>query len=150
MARVKEDVQAVIYAIMRGEPFFLLIERFDRISRSFHWRLVKGTVRPGEGLEEALVREVGEEVGLRNIEILCQLGSYTFQAAGVEHRVTSFLVKADPSEPVRLASSDDGRPLRSYKWASADEALRLLKWEEEKLMVKLALEKLSPLLKEEG
>lgn len=150
MPEVKEDVQAVIYVLRGEEPFFLLIERFDRALGRFDWRLVKGTVKPGEGLEEALAREIREEVGLRNIQIRHRLGSYSFRAAGVEHRVASFLVEADPSEPVRLAPSDDGKPLRSYRWARADEALRLLRWEEEKRMVKMALEKLSPLPEDKG
>ena len=64
MPEVKEDVQAVIYVLRGKEPFFLLIERFDRALGRFDWRLVKGTVKPGEGLEEALAREIREEGGV--------------------------------------------------------------------------------------
>ena len=143
MARVKKDVQAIIYLPAPGGPKFLLIERYDRPSGRFHWRLVKGTVRPGEGLEEALLREVREEVGLRRVRLLARVGGYTYEHGGVRHEVTSFLLEADPAEPVRLAPSDDGRPLRSYRWAELEEALRLLRWENEKAMLKRASELLT-------
>lgn len=136
---VKEDVQAVIFRRAGGLEF-LLIERYDRPSGQFHWRLVKGTVRPGEGAEEALLREIKEEVGLSNVQVLAELGSYVFrEPSGIQHYVRSFLVEADPSEPVRLAPSDDGRVLRGYRWARAEEAIRLLRWPSEREMLKKAL-----------
>jgi len=150
MLKVKEDVQAVIYVMGPEGPSFLLIERFDRPTGQFHWRLVKGTVRKGEKREKALVREIGEEVGLTRIRVKCFLTAYSYEHAGVRHEVASYLVEADPSEPVRLASSDDGRPLRSYRWARPEEALALLRWKEERRVLKLAVEKLMASSKEEG
>lgn len=126
----------------------MLIERFDRPTGQFHWRLVKGTVRPWEKPEEALLREIEEEVGLRHVRLIARLGSYTFEEpSGLRHEVRSFLVEADPSEPVELAPSDDGRALRSYRWARAEEALELLRWPEEKDVLKIALELLKSTIK---
>ncbi|RLI06976.1 hypothetical protein DRO32_04650 [Candidatus Bathyarchaeota archaeon] len=144
MTEAKRDVQAVIFVRGRRGPSFLLIERFDRSLGRFCWRLVKGTVREGEGEVEALLREVKEEVGLERLGPPRPLGSYSFEHGGVRHEVSSFLLEADPSEPVRLAPSDDGRPLRSYRWASPEEALSLLAWEEEREMLRRALGILSP------
>lgn len=150
MLKVKKDVQAVIYVMGAEGPSFLLIERFDRPTGQFHWRLVKGTVREGERPEEALAREVREEVGLTRIRVRGLLTAYSYEHAGVRHEVASYLVEADPSEPVRLASSDDGRPLRSYRWARPGEALALLRWGEEKHVIELAVEKLMASSKEES
>jgi len=141
---VKRDVQAVIFVRAPEGPRFLLIERYDSSYGQFFWRLVKGTVRPGEELEEALLREIREEVGLANVRVLGQLGRYSYEHKGVKHEVASFLVEADPSEPVRLAPSDDGRPLRAYRWARHEEALELLRWESEKEMLSSALRSLPP------
>jgi len=148
--KVKKDVQAVIYVMGAEGPSFLLIERFDRPTGQFHWRLVKGTVREGERPEEALAREVREEVGLTRIRVRGLLTAYSYEHAGVRHEVASYLVEADPSEPVRLASSDDGRPLRSYRWARPEKALALLRWGEEKHVIELAVEKLMASSKEES
>ena len=150
MLKVKKDVQAVIYVMGAEGPSFLLIERFDRPTGQFHWRLVKGTVREGERPEEALAREVREEVGLTRIRVRGLLTAYSYEHAGVRHEVASYLVEADPSEPVRLASSDDGRPLRSYRWTRPEKALALLRWGEEKHVIELAVEKLMASSKEES
>jgi len=147
---VKKDVQAVIYVMGPGGPSFLLIERFDKPTGQFHWRLVKGTVKEGERPEEALAREVREEVGLTRIRVRDLLTAYSYEHGGVRHEVASYLVEADPSEPVKLASSDDGRPLRSYRWARPEEALALLRWGEEKHVIELAVRKLVPPPEEEG
>jgi len=140
MARLRRDVQAVIFTEGEEDLRFLIIERFDRFSRRFHWRLVKGGVRPGEELERALLREIREEVGLSRVEVICRVGSYSFEHKGVRHVVEAFLVRADPEEPVRLASSDDGKPLRAFKWARPEEAIRLLRWPSEKRMLKNGLD----------
>ena len=137
--RIKRDVQAVVFTEGLDGLRFLLIERFDPPSGQFHWRLVKGGVRPGEGDVEALLREVEEEAGLSRVEVLSPVGSYSFEHSGVRHEVRACLVRADPSEPVRLAPSDDGRPLRAYKWAGPEEALKLLRWPEEREMLIKAL-----------
>jgi len=149
---VKHDVQAVIYVRGEGGPRFLLIERYDPPSGQFHWRLVKGTVRPGEGAEEALLREIREEVGLERARVVAEVGSYSFTepTSGVRHQVRSFLVEADPAEPVKLAPSDDGRRLRGYRWAGPGEALRLLRWPEEKAILRRAFEILAPGHRPEG
>ncbi len=139
MANLRRDVQAVIFIEGPEGLRFLIIERFDRFAGRFHWRLVKGGVRPGEDPREALLREIREEVGLSRVEILGPVGSYSFGHGGVRHEVTAFLVRADPSEPVRLAPSDDGKPLRAYKWAKPGEAMRLLRWPSEKRMLKNGL-----------
>ena len=142
--RVKHDVQAVIFVRTPGGPRFLIIERYDSSYGRFFWRLVKGTVRPGEAPEEALLREIREEVGLASVKVLGRLGHYSYEHGGVRHEVVSFLVEADPGEPVRLAPSDDGRPLRAYRWARCDEALELLRWENEKEVLMSALRFLPP------
>jgi len=140
--RVKHDVQAVIFVRTPGGPRFLIIERYDSSYGQFFWRLVKGTVRPGETPEEALLREIREEVGLTNVKVLGRLGHYSYEHGGVRHEVANFLVEADPGEPVRLAPSDDGRPLRAYRWAEHEEALELLRWENEKDVLRSALRSL--------
>src|SRR5680860_1646913 len=53
--------------------YFVLLLRDIRFPT---WYLAKGHVEPGESLEQAALREVGEEAGLHHIKIQYLLGTY--------------------------------------------------------------------------
>ncbi|MBE3205668.1 MULTISPECIES: NUDIX domain-containing protein [Parafrankia] len=55
--------QAVVAVLTRAGRV-LVIERGPRTERSGYWAPPSGRIEPGESQEEALVREVKEEVGL--------------------------------------------------------------------------------------
>ncbi|MEU9468599.1 NUDIX domain-containing protein [Streptomyces avermitilis] len=55
--------EAIVAVLRRGERV-LVIKRGPQASRPGYWAPLSGTLEPGETQEEALVREVREEVGL--------------------------------------------------------------------------------------
>jgi len=103
------------------------------------WSLPKGTVEPGETLEQTAVREVHEETGLR-VRLVRPLRdvSYSFYwpPAGVNyHKTVAYFL----AEPV----GGEVRPEPGFeeaRWVSHDEALRLLRWPNDRDVVSNAFE----------
>jgi len=124
---VRNEVQGVIFDQNRGK-LVLLVRKRDRRVRRLHWRLLKGGIDQGETKIEALEREILEETGLKNIMILDQVHNYEFIFRGMRHRVSSFLVRADSTEPVKLQESE----LSDYVWATPEDAKGLLFWHNER------------------
>ena len=125
--RVRNEVQGIIFDKNHG-GLVLLVRKRDRRVRRFHWRLLKGGIDEGETKVEALRREIFEETGLQNIKILDQVHNYEFEFKGICHRISSFLVNADSSEPVKLQESE----LSDYVWTEAGNAKQLLYWYNER------------------
>jgi ADP-ribose pyrophosphatase YjhB (NUDIX family) len=124
---IRNEVQGVIFDQKDGRVV-LLVQKKDRRVTSLRWRLLKGGVNEGETEVEALGREIFEETGLKNIKILNQVHKYEFVFNNIRHTVSSFLVKADSREPVRLQESE----LVGYVWTQFENANRLLYWRNEK------------------
>jgi len=124
---VRNEVQGVIFDQKDGK-LVLLVQKKDRKATTINWRLLKGGVNDGETEEEALRREIYEETGLKNIKIMRQVHRYEFIFNEVRHTVSSFLVKADSGEPVKLQESE----LAGYAWTRVGSANRLLYWRNEK------------------
>jgi 8-oxo-dGTP diphosphatase len=55
---------AVVAVLRRGDGRVLVIRRGPRTAMAGYWAPLSGKVEPGESQEDALVREVREEVGL--------------------------------------------------------------------------------------
>jgi 8-oxo-dGTP pyrophosphatase MutT (NUDIX family) len=53
-----------IVAVLRRADRILVIRRGPAVARTGYWQPLSGKVEPGESQQEALVREVREEVGL--------------------------------------------------------------------------------------
>lgn len=126
--RIRREVQGVIFDEQDGEKIVLLVKKFDKKARHFRWRLLKGGVEAGETETQALKREIFEELGLRNIQILNKIYSYDFVFGDTLHRVSSFLVKANSKENVKLQHSE----IADYMWITKDKAVKMLHWPNEK------------------
>jgi NAD+ diphosphatase len=110
---------AVLVAIRRpgppGEPGQLLLVRHSYGATEV-WALVAGFVEAGETLEQAVHREVAEEVGLR-VDGLTYFGSQPWAMSGPGVVLTGFVAyAADPAaEPVV-----DGHELTEARWFPLD------------------------------
>lgn len=123
--------------IMSPEGRILLLRRADEDI----WCLPKGTVEPGETLEDTAIREVREETGLR-VKLLRPLlevhYSFYWPPAGANYDKTVAYFLAEPVggrfDPE--IGFDEGR------WVSRAEAMRLLHWQNDKDVVARAFEAL--------
>ncbi|MEV4533732.1 NAD(+) diphosphatase [Asanoa sp. NPDC049518] len=99
---------AVLTAIRRGDEILLVKHTYGPKEL---WALVAGFVEAGESLEEAVHREVGEEVGL-TVSGLRYFGSQPWAMSGPGVVLTGFLATAAPdAEPVV-----DGKELAEARW----------------------------------
>ena len=100
-ARVEEtSAGGFVLQTRGGRPHAALIARHDRRGRLV-WSLPKGHVEDGETPEEAAVREVEEETGIRG-SVLAPLGTIDFWFVADQRRVHKtvhhFLLQADGGE----------------------------------------------------
>ncbi|MCZ2856554.1 MAG: NUDIX hydrolase [Candidatus Bathyarchaeota archaeon] len=125
--RIRRAVQAVIFCNFNGEERFLLVKKQDFSARRYRWRLLKGGVKTGESEIEALKREIFEEVGLEDVQVLGKVYSYQFTFKNVRHMVSSYKVKANQGEHIRLQISE----VAGYTWVPKEKAIRMLHWKNE-------------------
>jgi 8-oxo-dGTP pyrophosphatase MutT (NUDIX family) len=126
--RVRHEVQAVIFDEADGGKHVLILKKKDFSAKRHRWRLLKGGVNEGETEVEALQREIFEEAGLRKLKILDRVNAYQFVFRNVRHVVSSYLVKADRTESIKLQESE----VDDYLWTNRDKALRMLHWSNER------------------
>lgn len=100
--------------VREGRVLLIHRERYD------DWSLPKGHVESGESWEDAALREVWEETGLR-----CELGAYVgasnYEVRGESKEVRYWLMSSDDEagasnevDAVRWVSIDDARNVLSY------------------------------------
>jgi len=132
--KLRKEVQAVIFA----KESFLLIKKYDAALNGFHWRLVKGGIEKGESETNALRREISEEVGLKNIELVDKIYNYMYTFRDIKNKVSVYLVNADLNEKVKLSEE----AIIDFVWENSETAIKKLKWEEERNALKTALRKI--------
>jgi len=130
--RVRHEVQAVIFDEVNSEKQVFILKKIDFSAKRFRWRLLKGGVHDDETEAEALEREIFEEAGLRNVKILGKVHAYEFVFKDVKHMVSTYLVKADSREPIKLQKAE----VADYVWTTREKALQMLYWNNEREAVK--------------
>ena len=98
------------------------------------WGLPKGTPDEGESLEEAALREVSEETGLK-VEIVKKVGvvEYWFAHEGVRYHkwVHHYLMRSTGGNTANHDAEYD-----RVEWVPIDEAIRTLTFDNDKNMVR--------------
>ncbi len=130
--RVRHEVQAVIFDEADNAKQVLILKKTDFSAKRYRWRLLKGGVNDGETETDALQREIFEETGLKNIKILGKVHAYEFVFKNVKHMVSSYLVRADSREPIKLQKTE----VADCVWTTKENALQMLHWNNEKHPVK--------------
>jgi 8-oxo-dGTP pyrophosphatase MutT (NUDIX family) len=113
-----------------------LIARLDRRGRLV-WSLPKGHVEPGETQEQAAVREVEEETGIRG-RVLAPLGTIDFWFVAEDRRVHKtvhhFLLEQESGE-----LSDADIEVVEVAWVPLSDARGRLAYADERELVERAL-----------
>ena len=125
VVRTATSAGAIILGEIEGELKIALAQhqRTDKI-----WVLPKGHVEDGESIAEAALREIHEEAGLDNVQLIMHLGTITRESikrnGDVEHKTIHFflayaLENKQPHTPTDLLFTEVG-------WFKPEEAMRLL------------------------
>ena len=133
------NVQAFVFC---KEPSFKVLILKRTPERSGYWQPVCGGVENGEKLIEAVLREVLEETGIKNIKSIIDL-EYTFTYRETKKGILMdmqdycFAVEIENESIVKLSDEHE-----EFRWCSYIEAKKYLKWEHnlialEKLMKKV-------------
>lgn len=97
------------------------------------WSFPKGRVESGETTLAAAKREIFEETGVSDLELVCELGSYERYSIGKDgtsekvedglRRRTLFLFATNQSD---FQAHDPGGEVTEVRWVTLDEAFTLL------------------------
>jgi len=121
-----------------GLKFVLVLDAYDK------WTFPKGHIEENEDKEKAAEREVGEEIGIKNVTIKDYLGSIDIKVnepykRPVPKTVYYYLIETNDSE-LKITSEPE---IKDARWVTADEALTLISYENAKEIFLKALEKLN-------
>ena len=147
-------IEAILFKRTDGQIQYLILKRHPSKSHpemGQFWQPITGGLEKGETKREALKREIKEETGIENIiKMIENVHYYEFQdlpfmeylkrhGQACKHlKEYVFGVEVSSDETVIL----DGKEHSECRWCGFKEALRLLKWKENKE----ALEKLNKTL----
>ena len=118
VTRVSDRIEAAGGVMVRdGQVALVHRPRYD------DWTLPKGKLDRGESFEEAALREVEEETGLRG-RLVRELPAAEYEANGRPKLVRYWLMDVEHEGP--FVPNDETDELR---WVALDEALRLLTYD---------------------
>ena len=126
---------AVILREVEGQ---LKVALAQRARANKVWVLPKGHVEKGESLEQAALREVYEETGLRNVRLIKYLGAIPRESVrsngDVEQKTIHFFLAYSLFESQPQAPSD--RRFIEPGWFCPEEAIELLPYENDRAFLK--------------
>ena len=132
--RLPVQVQGILFRKVEGGIEYLLLKTTPE--REDFWQPVTGGLEEGETEVEALKREVREETGIKNVVgIIKNVDYFEYPDAhfinikGFDFiKEYVFGVEVDPNERITI----DGKEHSQFRWCSFQEAVELLKWDENK------------------
>jgi len=121
-----------------GYKFILVLDAYDK------WTFPKGHIEEQENREEAAIREICEEVGIKNTINQGYLGSIDIKVNEPNKRATPktvyyYLVETKDHN-LKVTSEPE---VKEAKWLDKEEALNTISYENAKEIFKLALDKLN-------
>jgi len=133
--RTATSAGAIILREVEGE---LKIALAQHRRSSKIWTLPKGHVDPGESLEQAALREIYEETGLLNVQLIMYLGSFIRESiksnGDVEQKTIHFYLAYSPGTEASSAPSDPS--FVEVGWFSPEQVLELIVNEDDRGFLK--------------
>lgn len=106
------------------------------------WSIPKGHIEPGESAQQTAKREIGEEVGLKNVEVLGWLGKVHFRYRRLEKLVlmTTQIYLVRP-----IGNSDKLQKegwMKDVRWFKLHDALEVIEYEDIGKLMLLAMKRI--------
>jgi len=134
---------AVIFRKERGKIYYLLLNyaAIGKVEKTY-WGFSKGHIEKGEKEMDAIIREIKEETGIKNLEFLAgfkEAEKYFFKYKGktIFKRVY-YLLSETKTKEIKLSLEHLG-----FKWLPYKEALESLSFQNAKRILKKANEYLT-------
>lgn len=106
------------------------------------WTIPKGHIEQGESAQQTAKREIAEEAGLDNVEVICWLGKIHFRYRRIDKLVLMttqiYLVRANGD--TNAIKKEDW--MKGIKWFKFSEALDLIEYEDIGRIMLLAMKKI--------
>ena len=126
----------ILAFVCNGEKFLLLRNNSkDPAHGGDYWFTVTGSVESNESIEDAVKREVKEETNLDVSEIFDLKWGSIYSWGGKDHSENNFFVFVNNGEIILNEEHVDS------EWLSLDEFIERIKWEDDKELLKIVLEK---------
>ncbi|SVA69071.1 uncharacterized protein METZ01_LOCUS121925 [marine metagenome] len=132
-ARVERSSGGVVARRMEGSIHFLVIRDPYGI-----WALPKGHIEDGETTEEAALREVHEETGLKQIELGPWLGTidWCFEQKGeLVHKHCDYFLMVSPEGDITPQITEG---ITECRWLTVEEAIAIVGYNNTRRIVQLA------------
>ena len=128
----EESFQVGIKALIMDESNQVLVMFSTSIGRNRHpphWDIPGGRIEKNHSIEETLRKEIKEELGIDNIDVIEQLDAglskISINVDGVDTRLLFIIYKCKLPTDYKIILSDEHR---KYKWVSISEATELLRF----------------------
>jgi len=108
-----------------------------------YWTFPKGHLEKRENLEQTILREIQEEIGLTNLTIVKNLGERIYKARDrvkggyIKRKVTDFLLESTGDVELKVEESPG---IKEAKWFSLDEIPSLRQYKETKEILQKIIE----------
>ena len=123
--RLPIQVEGIIFT-GKSSPKYLLMKRNEK--RGGFWQPLTGGLEEGETLNEALMRELDEEIGIKKIKGAAQL-NYSFQFKEDDLWSTEYVFVVELEKETKPKLSEEHT---EFVWVDFNEAIKLLKWQDNK------------------
>ena len=131
------QVEVFLYRLLPNKKLEVLLMKRVAEKGGF-WQPLTGGVEEGESRDEAILREIWEETGIKNIRQVINTGyQFSFNDHGKFYVEFVYGAEVSAKDAVKLSCEHD-----EYRWISKDTAIALLKWQGNKEGLLILFEKL--------
>ena len=122
MAKHEKSAGAVIYYLENNKPKFLILQN---TLKKTYWEFPKGKIEKNENIEDTVKREVEEETGLKNIEIIPgfkETLTWFFKLRGelIKKEAVYLLLKIPQTDKDKVEISSEHE---KFSWMAIEEAM---------------------------
>jgi 8-oxo-dGTP pyrophosphatase MutT (NUDIX family) len=141
MTRFERSAGVIVFRIQDGKPLYLLLKHPS------YWGFPKGHLEDGETEEDTALRELSEETGLTDVELIPdfrEVIEYWFKKGGdsIHKKVVFFLARTEnPSLKLSSEHEDAG-------WFDFEEASRRARYRNQRGVLEKAHERVMRMLRE--